>query len=250
MNQPINCIIVEDNRDTIIYLETILRQIAPDIEVLASFRSVSTAIAGIRKHRPDLIFLDVELIGGTAFDVLEEFPVMEFGIIFTTDYNKYGAASYDYSAIDYVLKPIEKKRLSEAVAKFRQRRRPQTRMWIKQKNGEEIVIRFADIIRIEMEKGNPNPGLALNLERRTSAARAYTVIQDKRRSLDEWLRILPPHLFFRAGRNHIINLSFVDSFERDPQVWSIALLDGQLLCPLPATSAADFQAALRHVADI
>lgn len=88
---------------------------AETIMIVGEAFSVDSAIAAIQTHKPDIVFLDIDLIGGTGFDVLDAFAELTFAIIFVTSYPEFGARAFRYQAIDYILKPIDPQELEEAV---------------------------------------------------------------------------------------------------------------------------------------
>lgn len=85
------------------------------ISIVGEAFSVDTAIAAINDLQPDIVFLDIELIGGTGFDVLDTFEEIDFEVIFVTSYPEFGAKAFRYEAIDYILKPVEPQDLKDAV---------------------------------------------------------------------------------------------------------------------------------------
>ncbi|MCU0425939.1 MAG: response regulator transcription factor [Candidatus Kapabacteria bacterium] len=85
------------------------------IAIVGEAFSVDTAIAVINEQNPDIVFLDIELIGGTGFDVLDAFEEIDFEVIFVTSYPEFGAKAFRYEAIDYILKPVEPQDLKDAV---------------------------------------------------------------------------------------------------------------------------------------
>ena len=89
----------------------------PDVEVLAVCHNAENAFAAIRKHSPHLVFLDVEMPNMNGFQMLEQLPSVNFEIIFTTSYDQYALKAIRFSAIDYLLKPIDREELLNAVQK-------------------------------------------------------------------------------------------------------------------------------------
>ncbi|MBD1208468.1 MAG: response regulator [Ignavibacteria bacterium] len=85
------------------------------VTIIGEAFSVDTAIFAIRNLEPDIVFLDIDLIGGTGFDVLDAFPALTFEVVFVTSYPEFGARAFRYQAIDYILKPIDPDELREAV---------------------------------------------------------------------------------------------------------------------------------------
>jgi two-component system LytT family response regulator len=121
----LRAIVVDDeNAQRSILKRKLKEAFAEDITVVGEAFSVDTAIAVIKDLNPDILFLDIELIGGTGFDVLDAFEELPFEIIFVTSYPEFGARAFRYEAIDYILKPIEPQDLNDAVERVLKSRQP------------------------------------------------------------------------------------------------------------------------------
>lgn len=120
----IDAIVVEDEERAQSYLLGILEEFCPQIKVLGCADSPETGKELIDELKPDLIFLDIQMNGGTGFDLLKSLERVEFDIIFTTAYNDYSMEAIKVSALDYLLKPIDPDELVAAVAKHRKKRQP------------------------------------------------------------------------------------------------------------------------------
>src|SRR5688572_29677231 len=112
----IKAIIVDDEPYCCEALTTLLEE-CPDVEVLAVCHNAENALATIRKHSPDLVFLDVEMPKMNGFEMLGQLPSVNFEIIFTTSYDQYALKAIRFSAIDYLLKPVDREELLNAVQK-------------------------------------------------------------------------------------------------------------------------------------
>lgn len=107
--------------DEVHCLETLQMQIAehcPGIQVVAQCRSAKTGIEAIEKLKPDVIFLDIEMPFMNGFEMLENLKSISFAVIFTTSYDQYAIKAIHFSALDYLLKPIDPKDLVMAVKKI------------------------------------------------------------------------------------------------------------------------------------
>lgn len=113
----LKALIVDDEIASIRSLEILLSQFCKQVEVVGTSRSVEDALVQSSKLKPDLIFLDIEMPSGTGFDFLERSLCCNFEIIFITAHNNYAVQAFKYSAIDYILKPIEIDDLIKAVEK-------------------------------------------------------------------------------------------------------------------------------------
>ncbi|HSA04196.1 MAG TPA: LytTR family DNA-binding domain-containing protein, partial [Tenuifilaceae bacterium] len=103
-------------------LELLLSQFAKDVEVVDVARSASDALAKVELIHPDIVFLDIEMPGGSGFDFLEQCNNRTFDVIFITAFEYYAVKAFKYSAIDYLLKPIEIEELESALTKVSNRR--------------------------------------------------------------------------------------------------------------------------------
>lgn len=108
-------LIIEDELSGIEILEFLISEHCSNLEVLTSTRSVKEGARLINSLEPDIVFLDVEMPTGTGFDVLEQVDHTRFQVIFTTAYQQYAIKAIKYSALDYLLKPINAKDLVRAV---------------------------------------------------------------------------------------------------------------------------------------
>ncbi|RPH32104.1 MAG: DNA-binding response regulator [Bacteroidales bacterium] len=111
----LRALIVDDEIASIRSLEILLSQFCKQVDVVGTARSVDEALAQTTRLKPDLIFLDIEMPSGSGFDFLEKSLCSNFEIIFITAHNNYAVQAFKYSAIDYILKPIEIEDLIKAV---------------------------------------------------------------------------------------------------------------------------------------
>lgn len=200
-------IIIEDE-----YLaaEELLKMLSvhPEIEVLAIADSVASALEQIEQHKPQLIFLDINLNGASGFDILEKLDEVPL-VIFVTAYDQYALKAFEVSALDYLLKPINSQRLSEAIQKVKKQFLPteqkvpqlsmDKRIFIK--DGEQcffvplaevhLLESFGNYVRIYY--GNNKPLLHKSLN----------YLEEK----------LPDSHFFRANRQYLINIHFIQNIE-------------------------------------
>ncbi len=110
-------IIVEDELASREMLKGLLEDFFKDIQLLATARTTKEAVPLIRRHQPDIVFLDIELPNEDGFELLQHFNPIPFKIIFTTAFEEYAIRAFRISAIDYLLKPIEVGELREAIEK-------------------------------------------------------------------------------------------------------------------------------------
>jgi len=113
----LRAILVDDEIAAVRSLELLIKEYCPEISVVGSARSIIEAMNLIRRETPDLVFLDIEMPHGSGFDLLEALPNLNFDIIFITAYNQYAVKAFKYSAVDYILKPIDIDEFVKAVGK-------------------------------------------------------------------------------------------------------------------------------------
>ena len=116
---PMNCIIIDDEKHCIKTLSNLLEVNFSEVKILASCLDPTKAYDLIRQHKPDFIFLDIEMPLLNGFDLLSKFDHLDFDVIFTTAYDTYAIKAIKYSALDYLLKPIDKEDLAAALEKIR-----------------------------------------------------------------------------------------------------------------------------------
>jgi two-component system LytT family response regulator len=120
----LKAIIVDDEPDCSETLSILLERFCPEVHVAAICHSGVQALGEIVQQRPDLVFLDIEMPQINGFEVLERLPVIDFDIIFTTSYDQYAVKAFKFSALDYLLKPIDREELKNAVQKKTRRHQP------------------------------------------------------------------------------------------------------------------------------
>ncbi|MGD0340853.1 MAG: LytTR family DNA-binding domain-containing protein [Bacteroidales bacterium] len=119
MNSAIHAIVVDDEEPSREALKNYISDFCIDVEVVATASSVKTAYKAIQKHKPDLVFLDIEMPDGKGFDLLKMFEVIDFRVIFVTAYSEYAIKAFRVNAVDYLLKPVKIDELKNAVEKIK-----------------------------------------------------------------------------------------------------------------------------------
>ena len=120
-NKPLRTIIIDDEPDCVAVVEMLLKQHCPHIEIVASTTKSREGVELIRSLKPDAVFLDIEMPVMNGFQLLDEIGTVHFQLIFTTAYDRYAVQAFKYSAIDYLLKPIDPQELIATVAKVEQK---------------------------------------------------------------------------------------------------------------------------------
>lgn len=115
--EKITAIIVDDELNARENLRYLLREFCENVNVISEASNVDEAVLAIKKHTPQLVFLDIEMPRKNGFQLLNEFSEIDFQIIFVTAYDMYAVKAFEVAALDYLLKPIAIERLQEAVKK-------------------------------------------------------------------------------------------------------------------------------------
>jgi two-component system LytT family response regulator len=113
----IKAILIDDEEHCLDTLSIILNDFCPQVAILQQCASAKQGLDAIVKRQPDLVFLDIEMPSMNGFELLEKFSEIPFSVIFTTSYNQYAIKAIHFSALDYLLKPIDPKELIAAVRK-------------------------------------------------------------------------------------------------------------------------------------
>jgi two-component system LytT family response regulator len=117
----LKAIIVDDEFKSRESLQVLLHDFVEDVEVVALCENIAEAMDAIHRNKPDIVFLDIQLQRETGFDLLVRIADIDFEVIFTTAYSEYAIKAFKFSAIDYLLKPIDIEELKKAVMKVEKR---------------------------------------------------------------------------------------------------------------------------------
>ena len=111
-------ILIDDEHDARQLLRGHLKD-HPECHIIGEASSLSEAFILLNNTQPDIVFLDIELMDGTGFDVLTQFPKPSFDVVFVTAFNEFALKAFQYNAIDYILKPITSSDLTRVLLKIR-----------------------------------------------------------------------------------------------------------------------------------
>lgn len=207
-NKKIGAIIVDDQKRAGESLKLLLERYVPEVEVLALSQTVADAMAAIENHAPELVFLDVELQGESGFDLFSHFEALQFNVIFTTGFKEYAIKAIRFSAVDYLLKPIDPTELKAAVSRLRIHHAPSDSL---DTPLSKIALPASDCFHIV-----PLTGII-----RCEAAANYChfSLEDGRkltvsRPLKTYAELLCKGDFLRVHQSHIVNLNHVRRFAR------------------------------------
>jgi two-component system, LytTR family, response regulator len=113
----IRAILVDDEESARDVLENLLKRFCPSVELVDKCANLESAVESIKKHTPDLVFLDIQMPNYAGFEIVRFFEKIDFSIVFITAYDQYALRAFDISAVDYLLKPIDIERLKSSVEK-------------------------------------------------------------------------------------------------------------------------------------
>lgn len=114
----IRSILIDDERNALEMMEWLLKTYCPQVEIVDMCTSAQQGIASINTHKPDVIFLDIEMPRMNGFDMLEEFDKLFFDVVFCTAYDQFAIKAFKYSALNYLLKPVDPEDLKATVARI------------------------------------------------------------------------------------------------------------------------------------
>ncbi len=247
-----NTIIVDDEKGCRDTLESLLTDF-PEVNIVGVVNSIELAQKAIKNLQPQLVFLDIEMPGGTGFDLLEKLNTINFDIIFTTAYDQYAIKAIKYSALDYLLKPIDPTELGSALQRFSSKKHDQDLINNKFKtllnnlggetsqqkiaipDGEGLsFVKIKDIIRFQSE------GSYTNL---------YTTINKKpiliSKPIGDYQEMLSNESFARIHRSHLINLEHVEKYIKGEG--GIAIMSDQSKVEVSRRKKNDFIEALSAI---
>ena len=118
----IRCILIDDEKNALEMMEWLLKTYCPDVEIVAMCNSSELGVEAIRQHRPDLVFLDIEMPKMNGFDMLEKFDKLFFEVVFCTAYDQFAIKAFKYSALNYLLKPVDPDDLKATILRINEKK--------------------------------------------------------------------------------------------------------------------------------
>ncbi len=212
-------IIIDDEPGNIITLTELLKEYCPEVTITGTALNPVEGLELIMRTEPDVVFLDIEMPYGNAFDLLDKLMPVSFEIVFITAFNEYAIKAFKYTAMDYLLKPVNITELKAAVEKVADR--------LQQKNINHRLSSLLENIRPEntnLQKiGLPtteglyfeNVSNITHLEAEGSYTRVFIKGQKNilvSKNLKEYEDILPTAIFCRVHHSYIINLNYVKKY--------------------------------------
>jgi two-component system LytT family response regulator len=212
-------LIIDDENRTRDLIAKMINSFGLNVEAISAGESVKTGIEAIQKHHPDLVFLDIQMPDGTGFDVLNALPEKKFEVIFITAHEEFAIKAIKFSALDYILKPVDPSELRTALefamSSIKDKKYPaqyealvqnivptQKRKLVLKTTESVYIVELEDIIRCE-------------------ADRNYTIVylSGKRKiliskTLKDYEDLLGAYNFLRVHQSHLINLDFVERYDK------------------------------------
>lgn len=216
----ITAIIIEDEQHCIDRVKALLMPFAESIEVIEVYRDVASAVEGIQRLQPNLLFLDVQIHDQTGFDVLSAIENPQFEVIFTTAYERYAVQAFKFSAVDYLLKPIDADDFNHAIGK------------VSQKLMTKDFSSKVEVLLSNISKKDPHKKISIPTVEgysfvevseivRCQADINYTTIHltnhqkmTVSKTLKTFEELLSDCNFFRVHNSHLINLTFIKKYTK------------------------------------
>ena len=212
----IKAIIIDDVQQAIDTLKEDLNTYCSDVEVIGEAEGVVSGAKLIKKVQPQLVFLDIQMQDGSGFDLLEILPEINFKVIFTTASDAFAIKAFRYSAIDYLLKPVDPDELVEAMQKYHEGTKGQ----------QESVDLLLDTVK---DRTTPKKLALHTLEKihiteiknivRCESSGNYTTFYflDGQKllvtkTLKDFDKLLEEHQFIRVHQSHLVNLQLIKEY--------------------------------------
>ena len=227
----IRCVIVEDEEMARNVLKSLLAQYCQDVMVCAEADDVVSGKNMIEKFRPDLVFLDIEMPGGSGFKLLSSIDNIDFEVVFITAYEQFAIKAIRHDALDYILKPIDPKELVAAVekvkeAKYKKTLKKQYDSLLKNLDPEQLVVR-----KISLSTADKIHLIDVDDIIRCESDNYYTIIFFKdgtslmvSKTLKEMDQKLEEYDFVRTHKSHLVNMRCIKNFIKDEMM--VVMTDG------------------------
>lgn|SRR3990170_3669746 len=118
----IRCVLIDDESNSLEMMEWLLKTYCPQVQIDAMCNAASKGIEAINKYKPDLVFLDIEMPHMNGFDMLEQLDKLSFDVVFCTAYDQFAIKAFKYSALNYLLKPVDPDDLKETIRRIEEKK--------------------------------------------------------------------------------------------------------------------------------
>jgi len=214
----IKAIIVDDEPYSCEALDALLNRYCPDVKVVGICNSGREALQEIKAQKPQLLFLDIEMPQMNGFELLQEIPDHDFDLIFTTSYDQYAIKAIRFSALDYLLKPIDHDELEAAVHKVSGRHQPPSARQL-----ELLIHRLhfpaAQINKVAFPTLEGLQMVTVDSIISCESDSNYTIVflKDKQkivvsRTLKDIEELLEDYPFFRIHHSYLVNLNEINKY--------------------------------------
>jgi two-component system, LytTR family, response regulator len=247
-------VIIDDEyhiRDTLINM---LELNCPDeVKVVGQASGVASGIKSIKALQPELVLLDIQMKDGTGFDLLQRLPDFNFKVIFITAYDQYALQAFRFSAVDYLLKPVNPEQLTEAIHRAgnliheqftRQLKVLEENLRSASYKSKKIILRTTESIHL-LEVGN-----IICCDSNNSYTTIHTVEGEKiivSRTLKEFEKMLADCGFYRVHKSYLINLHHIKRFDR--QDGGYIVLTNDLKIPVASRKRDEMLGLLEKMAE-
>lgn len=227
----IRCVIVEDEEMARKVLKSLLAQYCPDVMVCAEADDITSGQEMIEAFRPDLVFLDIEMPGGSGFKLLNNIKDIDFEVVFITAYEQFAIKAIRHDALDYLLKPVDPKELVAAVdkvkdAKYKKTLKKQYDNLLKNIDPDQLVVK-----KISISTSDKIHLIEVDDIIRCESDNYYTIIYFKdgtsllvSKTLKEMEQKLEEYDFVRTHKSHLVNMRCIMNFIKDEMM--VLLTDG------------------------
>lgn len=216
----VRTLLIDDEKPARRALRTILEMRCPEVDIIGEADSVPTGLQAIRELQPDLVLLDIMLKDQTGFDLLKQLPEIDFKLIFITAHEDFAIRAFRYSALDYILKPVDSTELVAAIAKVRE-----------VLGVDDLRLRLSTLMENMAVREKPRKIALRSVERinivdlheivRCASERNYTrfFLADGSsllvsRTMKDYADLLEQSGFFRVHHSHLINLEHLVAYEK------------------------------------
>ena len=215
----ISAILVDDEENNLSSLTEKLNRYCPQVNIVGKANNGREGKEMIEHHKPDLVFLDIEMPIMNGFILLQQLNFRDFELIFVTAYDHYAIKAIKFSALDYLVKPVEKDELKAAVLKAEENRHQHSSRLQLELLLEQLHKKYPKRIGIPTTEGLQfiNIQDIVFLEGSNNYTNIYTYSNQKTvvsRTLKDFEEMLPEESFLRIHHSHIINKNFVEKYIR------------------------------------
>lgn len=217
----IRTVLIDDEPNSIKVLRRLLETCCPEIEIIGTAEGVDSALEVIRTSGPDLVFLDIEMKQGNAFDLLNQLSPLCFQVFFVTAFDNYAIRAFRFSAVDYLLKPVNVDDLRQAVNKAASRSREKLDFLQIKTLLENVGNLHLASQKLAVPTVNGLDFVSISNIVRLEARGSYTGIHLDNgeclvttKNILEYDQLLPDSIFYRVHHSHIINLQKIRKYQK------------------------------------